>query len=593
MSPAEKYGIDLSTPGKIACPRCRRRGGDSSGNNLHVYGLDKGAHCWSCGWTIPSAEHREQMGWDDEDESEEVVTREALTEEENNQIKEYTTIDGQDWRGIRKETNKFFGVRYEYDPETGEPCAQYVPTTIEGKLVGYRVRKFPKDFTGGLGKIGKEVDMIGEFRFKNHSKVCVIVGGETKLLNTYQMLKDDMQSRGKGDWEVPAVVCSTLGETGAHKQVQSRYKFFNQFEKIIVCMDADAAGEEATETICKVLPKGRAYVMKMRLKDADDYVTEGKERDFITDFWKGYNNPWVPAGIVGSAALGDKIRAAAMAPKIPLPPFMHKLQKMMAGGFPLKTIINLGSASGTGKSTIIDECTYYWIFNSPYKPGIVSLESDAGQYGTKILSRHVQQKIDLLETVEEKMAFLDREDIRAKERELYFTATGQQRFYLIDERDGGVDALKEQAEELIIGLGCQLIILDPLQDILEGLDVEAQGLFMRWQKGMLKSHDVTFVNVNHVRKSGGGRQANSTGAELHEEDMQGSSAIFKSGACNLLFMRDKEAEDPIERNTTRMKASKIRWTGHTGAAGEYYYDNTTHTMWDKDDWLKAQPPTKF
>jgi len=50
----------------------------------------------------------------------------------------------------------------------------------------------------------------------------------------------------------------------------------------------------------------------------------------------------------------------------------------------------------------------------------------------------------------------------------------------------------------------------------------------------------------------------------------------------LLFSRDKEAEDDVERNTTFMSASKIRWTGKTGIAGEYFYDIETHTMYDKE-----------
>ncbi|WP_216648926.1 hypothetical protein, partial [Stenotrophomonas sp. MY18] len=87
-----------------------------------------------------------------------------------------------------------------------------------------------------------------------------------------------------------------------------------------------------------------------------------------------------------------------------------------------------------------------------------------------------------------------------------------------------------------------MIILDPLQDILDGMSNEEQAVFMRWQKGMNKSHKVTFININHVRKSGQGGKQNSQGADLSEEDFQGSSAIFKSGACNLLFTRNKEAE---------------------------------------------------
>lgn len=595
MTPEEKYGIDLSYEHKTACPRCRRKGGDNAGNNLHVYGAGNGAFCWACGFCLPSDAHRAEMGWDEEEEEDyEVMTRERLTEEEQQEIKDYTGLKGYNYRGIRDETSRWFGVRYEYDTETGEPCAQYFPTTIDGELVGYRIRRFPKDFSGPVGAVGKECDMIGEFRFKSSRRTCIIVGGETKLLNTYQMMKDDLLRRGKSEYEPPAVVCSTLGESGAYKQVQTRYSFFDQFEKIIVCMDNDKAGQEAAEKIAKVLPKGKAYIMKMRYKDADDYVVDkegnavNKEREFIDDFWAA--KPWTPDGIVGSGEVYNRVLEAAMAPKVPLPPFMHKLQDKMAGGIPLKTIINLGSASGTGKSTIVDECTYFWIFNSPYKPGIVTLESDVGQYGTKIISRHIGQKIDLIPTPEEKRDLLTRPDIVVKVNELNFKETGEQRYYLIEDRDGGLDSMKSKIEELIIACGCQLIILDPLQDILDGMSNEEQAVFLKWMKGMVKSHDVIFINVNHVRKSQGGKQANSTGADLFEEDMQGSSSIFKSGACNLLFTRNKEAEDPIEKNTTRMKASKIRWTGNTGIAGEYYYDNQTHTMHDKDDWMAKNMP---
>ena len=75
------------------------------------------------------------------------------------------------------------------------------------------------------------------------------------------------------------------------------------------------------------------------------------------------------------------------------------------------------------------------------------------------------------------------------------------------------------------------------------------------------------------------------GADLHEEDMMGTGDLYKSAACNLMFSRNKESEDDIERNTITMKATKLRWTGRTGIAGKYYYDNESHTMWDLDDWL--------
>jgi hypothetical protein len=116
---------------------------------------------------------------------------------------------------------------------------------------------------------------------------------------------------------------------------------------------------------------------------------------------------------------------------------------------------------------------------------------------------------------------------------------------------------------------------------------------MKWLKGMVKSHDVSFILINHVRKSAGGSKANSAGADLFEEDFQGSSAIFKSAACNLLFTRNKEAENEVERNVTTMKMTKCRWTGNTSPqAGKYFYDNQVHTLYDLDDYLDRNPKVK-
>jgi archaellum biogenesis ATPase FlaH len=328
--------------------------------------------------------------------------------------------------------------------------------------------------------------------------------------------------------------------------------------------------------------------MALPMKDANCMLEAGKEKQFINSFFTA--NSYTPDGIVGSGELMSRIKEAALVPKIPLPPFMHKLQNLMAGGIPLGTILTMGSMSGAGKSTISEEMVYYWVFNSPHKIGIVSLESDCAQYGTKILSRHISKKIDLIDDSQLKVNFLNTEDVQEKANELFRNNDGTHRFHLIDERDGGLDSLKSQIMELIVACDCRVIILDPLTDVLDGMSNEEQSVFMKWLKGMVKSHQVTFILISHVRKSSSGAKANSTGADLHEEDFMGSSSIFKSSACNLLFTRNKEHEDDILRNVTTMKMTKCRWTGRTAPiAGQFFYSNETHTLSDYEDWLLENP----
>jgi len=509
----------------------------------------------------------------------------AITDEENQEIKSRTSSRGNNFRYIRDDITSSFGVRTEFD-EHGNVVARYYPCTQEGQLAGYKVREIPKNFRS-IGRTGADCELFGQFKFNRGGKYVMIVEGEEDQLSAYQMLKDYNMSKGHG-YET-AVVSPTTG-ANSHKQIAAQYRFFDSFDQIILCFDNDKAGQDAVEKVIKHLPKGKVKIMRMRYKDANEYLVAGKQKDFINDFYD--SKAYVPVGIVGSGDISGSMRDEFLIPKIPLPPFMHKLQSMMAGGIPLKRIVNLASASGTGKSTIVDEIIYYMIFNSPHLCGIVTLESDKGQYGIKLLSRHISRKIELLPN-EEALALLENPKIKAKEKELFWKDEDTHRFYLVDDRDSGVDNLKEAIENLIISCGCKVIVCDPLSDVIAQLPLDQQDSFMAWQKGMVKSHDVTFINVCHTRKTSGNQTAGSAGADLHEEDIIGSSSIYKSAACNLMFSRNKEAEDEIQKNTTTMKATKIRWTGKTGIAGKYYYDNESHTLYDLDDWLEEHGTKEF
>lgn len=581
---SNKYGIDTSHEHKTGCPRCIRQGGDKSLNNLHVYGEGKGAFCWACEFTIPSddwlAEHGEIL-----DDEEEYVVGSYFDLDVNEKIKKQTGADSKGYRGIRSDISRPFGVRYSYSQEDGSVSATYYPTTQNYEISGYKVRHHPKRFEA-IGETGKDCEMFMQFAFKNTTEQRVVIAaGEIDALSCFQMLADYQKTKG---YEPIPVVSATIGEAGSAKQIQAQYEWFSRFTKIIICADQDDAGKKAVDKIAKVLPKGKIFVMALPMKDANCMLEAGKEKQFINSFFTA--NSYTPDGIVGSGELMNRIKEAALVPKIPLPPFMHKLQNLMAGGIPLGTILTMGSMSGAGKSTISEEMVYYWVFNSPHKIGIVSLESDCAQYGTKILSRHISKKIDLIDDSQLKVNFLNTDDVQEKANELFRNNDGTHRFHLIDERDGGLDSLKSQIMELIVACDCRVIILDPLTDVLDGMSNEEQSVFMKWLKGMVKSHQVTFILISHVRKSSSGAKANSTGADLHEEDFMGSSSIFKSSACNLLFTRNKEHEDDVLRNVTTMKMTKCRWTGRTAPiAGQFFYSNETHTLSDYEDWLLANP----
>jgi Zn ribbon nucleic-acid-binding protein/archaellum biogenesis ATPase FlaH len=572
-----------------SCPKC------NSSDALAVY-VDESSHCFSCGFTKPSEEFLEanqdkkikKKGKTKVQENKEVKQeivdkneKPIVTEEQTAELKSRTVIQGSGYRGIRDNILAAFGVRTEYDDVTSELKAVYYPCTQKGTLTGWKPRVHPKTFGGSIGRTGATCDLFGQFKFNNPAKVCLVVGGEHDVLAAYQMLQDYVKSKGN-DYDTP-VVSPTIGETGSAKQLAAQYSWFDKFDKIILGYDNDKAGKEATEKAVAVLPKGKVFIAHWSLKDPNEMLEKGKEKAFISDYFNAKS--YVPAGVLGSDELYERIVSQSAQMKVPFPPFLNKLNDMLGGGLSLGHAYTCSGVTGGGKTSLVNEMVYYWLFNSPYKVGVVSMELNAGQYGEVLLSRHIQQKIAKLNH-DEKTLLLESDKTKQLAKDLFETNDGASRFMLIDDRDSSMEQLQTVIEQMIIGSDVKIIIIDPWSDCLDGMSNEEQALANKWIKSCIKSHGVSFFLVNHVRKSqGGGKSDQSAGGKISESDIMGSSTTMKSASANILLMRNKEAEDVIERNTTKISLAKNRLLGLTGNAGSVYYDFETHTLHDLDEWL--------
>lgn len=559
------------------CEAC----GSSDGKAVYQ---DNSSHCFVCQHTVPSDEFKEAnqkkpfrvRSSVKKEENMEVKpsSKPALTPEENTEIKSETSVKAKGFRSIDDSVYAKFGVRHAFAEDTGEVIEQYYPCTQEGQLVGYKVREVPKNFYS-KGRTGADCELFMQFRFNRGGKYVIITEGEIDALSAYQMLSEYNESKG---WDFETAVVSPTTGANSHKQIAGQFRFFDSFENIIISYDNDKAGQTATEQLLKVLPKGKVKIMPMRYKDANEYLEKDKAKEFINDFYESKKQ--VPVGVLASSKLYDRIMGQTAVAKIPFPPFMEKLNELFVGGMPLGHIVNIAADTGIGKTTLVNELIYYWIFNSPHTVGIVSMELDAGQYGEVLLSRHLEKKLALIESQEEKIAYLSTDRVVEKAKELTIKEDGDSRFYLLDNRDGSIEEIQDTVEELVSACGAKVIVLDPLQDILDGLSNEEQAEFMKWAKGFIKSHGITFIFINHMRKTPAGQN----GADS-EQNIMGSSTIIKSASANILLKRDKMAESEITRNSTEISVTKNRVCGLTGPAGFIYYDNATHTLHSLDEWL--------
>ena len=571
---------------KSVCPRCQKNGNDKSGDNLHNYGEGLGSHCFSCGYSILSDARKEELGIGKyEYDEEEVMAKEIITKSELKQIKTYTGTKGQGQRGISDEVYEEYACRFKYDEESGEVAEVFYPYTQDYKAAGYKVRKTPvKDFYS-VGKIGKESELYGQWKWRNASnKYVVLCAGELDAMSVFQMLESYRKAKGS-DFEPTPCVSSAIGESGSYKQVQLQYQWLNQFEKVVVCYDNDNAGREAVTKLVNAIPKGKMFVMNLTMKDANDYLVNGKEKQFINAFFRA--TPYTPAGIVAAGTIYDEIVERSKVQKLSFPPFMNKLNKKLAGGINYGYIVNILAGSGVGKSAMVNACITHWMTTCEKKVLVVSLEAEASEFGENLLSSVMQRKIAMIEDQEEKIAFVSSDEAREAAEKLFLFPDGNPRLYLLDDR-GDFSKLQEKIEECVTMHDIQIVVIDVISDVFSGASIEQVDTWMKWEKNLVKATNCILVQVAHTKKPAGANKAASVGGTVSEEMLIGSGTQFRSAGINIALQRDKSHDDPIIRNTTEVFLLKSRATGITGKALDMYYDNDTATLWDKDEWLETQ-----
>lgn len=239
----------------------------------------------------------------------------------------------------------------------------------------------------------------------------------------------------------------------------------------------------------------------------------------------------------------------------------------------------------THNSSHVNGMVHHWIMNSPQKPVIASLEATDGQYALEMISIHLGENVRKGRTGQEVLDYLDTPEIEERLSDLWENEWGEERFQIIDERDGSLATLEKQLEVAFHRDGCGLMVIDVLTDALRNLSNEEQANHMAWQKNMVKK-GATIINVLHTTKPK--RDSNGKMIPITEYDAYGSSTFVQSAAINILIDRDKMTDDVIEKNTTRVRMPKCR-EGHTGDAGEWFYDVMTRKVYDRNVYFRDNP----
>lgn len=567
----------------LPCPHPKDKCGSSDAVTLYRKYDKKGREfldgfCFSCQKVVSPKLVETFYGEDFDGEGYEEDQEE--TEEVIDKIEDILKLEcrGSRQRQLKVPVNEEYGVRTEFGPD-GKSVARYYPVTDQdGNIVGFKKRDLtvPKKHKYHFTVIGKAKNshaFFGQHLYSKGGKFLIIVGGEEDAL----AMKQVMSNHSKYD---TPVVSPINGESSTDKQIKENFEWVSSFEKVIIMMDNDDAGKEAALKAAKMLKPGQAYIANLKFNDPCEYTKRDPySKELYEEFWNAVNNgKYTPAGVVGSSQTYSALMERATWIKLPLPSFAKQLNEMMNGGFALGEIINVVAASSIGKTTVVNEFLYHFVFNSEHKIGVIPLESDMGELMENLISIHLNIKLANMPD-DEKLEFYQTEKFKEAYDELTKLPNGEDRFIILDHQgDVADDDLKDKIEYMVKGCDCKGIILDPLTLALSGQHNEGMDEFMSWLLRFVKREKVIHINVAHVRKSGSGSKANSTGADIHEEDIKGSGSIFQVGMVNILLMRDKENPNALIRNTIKAVVSKARRTGNTGPAGFWFYNSETSRL---------------
>lgn len=622
-------GIDWTVEGHIGCPYCMQElGCDTSQDNFMVYGLDeeglpRGGHCHGvCGTTIisvavaledeqnksslngkvnmlSSKSNKDEISNIKQESSvafgtnsgklsrdQQKLAEKRLTQEQIDRIHSDTSDELKvGFRGLDKDVCKELNVRWKYDERTGKVQEMYVPAYVlengEFLLTGYQVRKvrdnqgnLVKDFYA-LGSVSKLNAFFGQTL--NHKETLVIVGGQVDCISAIQMLR---QGLSKYSNRMPVVVSAMCGESSTADFIRTHHDWVSKFNKVILALDTDSAGQDAVEKAKEVLNPNNTLVSTYALKDCNEYLIPKNKKtasDLTSDiFWNAA--PVKSYGIVDSANLLQSAISAVSKERIKLPPYLNELNEVFKGGIGLQEIVNLISAPSLGKSVFVNEIVLHWLIHSPYKNFIISTEDGAGSYTAKIASRIIGNKILAAETIEERVKLL--EDNADLINSYLRDEDGVGRFSILDEIPQSLEDMQQVILQAIKIHGCQVIITDTLSSVIGSRSNQEQEDWMNFLEHTRRNYDVTFINVTHTKKTQDGK-ALSEGGEATEEMIKGSGSIAQTATVNIILRRNKMAEDEIDKNTTYVDVVKNRTIGTTGRGlAKVYYSNTLHTLFD-------------
>jgi twinkle protein len=366
------------------------------------------------------------------------------------------------------------------------------------------------------------------------------------------------------------VVSVRNGAASAVADVKANYEWLDSFETVVLCFDNDAPGREAANAVAEVIgTKAKIFKGTADYKDACEYSQENKGKEFIDLWWKAER--YTPDGIVDGAGLWDLVNQPVEKAEVMYP---YIGMNELTYGIRYGELVTLTAGSGLGKSQFLREIVYHILNNSNDNIGLMFLEESVKKTAKSLMSLHANKPLHLPDYT------ASPEELRAA----FDSTLGTGRVFLFDHFGSTlVDNIINRVRFMAKALECKYIFLDHVSIVVSaqenGDERKAIDEIMTKLRMIVQETGIALFCVSHLKRNEG--KGHEEGAFTSLSQLRGSGSIGQLSDIVLGLERNGQAEDPVERHTTRVRVLKNRFSGLTGPASSLYYDRMTGRMTEK------------
>ena len=451
-------------------------------------------------------------------------------------------------RGISQTTCVAYGVRQ--DPQGTKHYYPYYDA--EGVMVAIKTRDVPTKNFSISGEF-KDATLFGQQLFAKGGRTLTICEGEADALASYQMQGSKY-----------AVVSIRNGAAAALKDCKANFEYIDSFETVVIDFDADEAGRKAAQSVAELFG-GKVKILKHRkdFKDACDYLKAGASKEYVDAWWQA--EAFIPDGIISAISLIEDLKKPLTQAPVLYP--WEGLNKLLYGIRPAE-LVTLAAGSGLGKSTILRELVSHILNNTDEKVGLAFLEETPERTMRGLLGLEINKKIHLPDAVYSP----DEIDYVYKRLDL------ENRVYLWNHfGSNAIENVLNRLRYFVKALGCKYLVLDHLSILISdqaaGDERKNIDMVMTKLRTFVQEVNCSLLLVSHLKRPEG--KSLEDGAVTSLGMLRGSGSIAQLSDAVIGAERNSQADDLIERNTTRVRVLKSRYTGYTGHACSLFYDDFT------------------